>query len=75
MSRQVGVKEALPKDAYFDDNLFFEVNADDHVIMATQHTGELTKFSSDLQMRRVSIAALDPDPEAQRKNSLIGNGD
>ncbi len=55
---QVGVREALPKDAYFDDNLFLEVSADDkHVLVATQHTGEVSKYDTDLQMKRVSIVS------------------
>ena len=31
MTNKLGIREALPENAYFDDNLFFEVHGDEKV--------------------------------------------
>ena len=54
---QVGVIDALPKDAFFDDDLFFEVHPDEKAMVTTQHDGGVGQYSQDLQMKRVSISS------------------
>ena len=56
MARNMGEVEALPKEAYFDDSLFFEVHADDKTLVATTTTGEPIVFDQN-QMERMSSLA------------------
>eukprot|EP00094_Tigriopus_californicus_P000211 TCALIF_00205-PA protein Name:"Similar to rhbg-a Ammonium transporter Rh type B-A (Xenopus laevis)" AED:0.58 eAED:0.58 QI:0/0.22/0.1/0.6/0.44/0.4/10/0/697 len=44
-TQQLGIREALPRDAYFDDNLFFEVHNDEKTLIVTQHDGHRAEYN------------------------------
>ncbi|XP_059087047.1 ammonium transporter Rh type B-B-like [Tigriopus californicus] len=52
-TQQLGIREALPRDAYFDDNLFFEVHNDEKTMIVTQHDGHKAEYNHTHQAKRM----------------------
>ncbi len=53
----MGFLHALPKDAYFDDDLFFEVPHEEKEIIAEHHDQTVGRFDYAAQMKRMSFSA------------------